>query len=80
MKTRNLLYLISLMAIIFISIPKISNAAPPDEDDCCGVYIECPDGSIVGMGIVCNDSDYDVLQEIFCNPIVVSPGTNTPAN
>lgn len=32
MKTRNLLYLISLMAIIFISIPKISNAAPPDEE------------------------------------------------
>lgn len=74
---KSILYLISLLAMMFIAIPKISNAAAPEEEENCrGVYVYCDDGSIGGMGVVCNDSDYETLQELFCNvdPIPPSPG------
>ena len=73
MKTRNLLYLILLMVMMFISIPKISNAAPPDEEDCKSVYIICDDGSISGIAIVCNDHDYMVWKELLCDSEPIQP-------
>ena len=64
MKTRNLLYLISLMAMMFISIPKISNAAPPD-NPCYTVLITCPDGT-QASGYVCSDEDLVAFFAAFC--------------
>lgn len=64
MKTRNLLYLILLMVMMFIGIPKISNAAPPD-DPCKSVVVTCPDGT-QASGLVCEDEDLEVLISIFC--------------
>lgn len=77
MKTRNLLYLLSLMAIIFISIPKILNATEPDED-CGPIIFTCPDGT-QGMGIICTYTDYLALVELLCNPQVAPPDTG-PSN
>ena len=65
MKTRKLLYLISLLALMFIGIPKISNAAPPD-NPCKSVEITCPDGT-QSSGLVCDEFDFITLLEIFCN-------------
>lgn len=64
MKTRNLLYLILLMVMMFIGIPKTSNAAPPD-DPCKSVVVTCPDGT-QASGLVCEDEDLEVLISIFC--------------
>ena len=64
MKTRNLLYLILLMVMMFISIPKISNAAPPD-NPCKSVVVTCPDG-IQASGYVCSDEDLAEFIRAFC--------------
>ncbi|MBE6343092.1 MAG: hypothetical protein E7065_06830 [Lentimicrobiaceae bacterium] len=64
MKTRNLLYLFSLLIMMFVSIPKISNAAPPD-DPCKLVEITCPDGTLAS-GLVCNEEDLTFYLEYFC--------------
>lgn len=64
MKTRNLLYLFSLLIMMFVSIPKISNAAPPD-NPCHTVTITCPDGS-KASGYVCSDEDFAEFIRAFC--------------
>ena len=64
MKTRNLLYLILLMVMMFIGIPKTSNAAPPD-NPCHTITITCPDGS-KASGYVCSDEDFAEFIRAFC--------------
>lgn len=64
MKTRNLLYLISLLALMFVSIPKTSNAAPPD-GPCPNILITCPDGTQI-TGYVCNEEDLIFYLQYFC--------------
>lgn len=74
---KSILYLISLLAMMFIAIPKISNAAAPEED-CQAVVFTCPDGT-QGMGVVCNENDLSILKSIFCK-VEVKPGDTIPAN
>ena len=52
------------MAMMFINIPKISNAAPPD-NPCKSVVVTCPDGT-QASGLICNDEDLEVLISHFC--------------
>lgn len=64
MKTRKLLYLILLLAMVFIAISKKSNAATPD-NPCKTVIVTCPDGT-QASGLVCEDEDLEVLISFFC--------------
>ncbi|MBQ8223678.1 MAG: hypothetical protein IJZ87_10135 [Bacteroidales bacterium] len=61
---KSILYLISLLAMMFIAIPKISNAAPPD-NPCKLVEITCPDGT-QASGLVCDEEDLTFYLEYFC--------------
>lgn len=64
---------LAIIGMVTFIAPKkaIAEQAAPD---CIQVLVACPDGSLHGYAVVCDQEQYDLLMEIYCN-IKVKPGT-----